>query len=97
MFIPIPIPIMPALARHPTPFMTISMIFWCVLGWDAVYVSSIHYHLRWLKLSLDVQSFPISKLTPSSTDSLTKEFILPKGGSVTFYMHNILKSSKGYV
>ena len=27
-----PTPIMRALARHPTPFMAISMIFWCVPG-----------------------------------------------------------------
>lgn len=31
-----PIPIMRALARHPTPFIAILMIFWCVPGWDAV-------------------------------------------------------------
>jgi hypothetical protein len=27
-----PTPIMRAVARHPTPFMAISMIFWCVPG-----------------------------------------------------------------
>ena len=31
-----PMPIMRALARHPTPFMAISIIFWCVPGWEAV-------------------------------------------------------------
>ncbi len=31
-----PTPIMRAVARHPTPFMAISMIFWCVPGWEAV-------------------------------------------------------------
>ena len=32
-----PTPIMMrALARHPTPFMAISMIFWCLPGWEAV-------------------------------------------------------------
>ncbi len=31
-----PTPIMRALAQHPTPFMAISMIFWCLPGWEAV-------------------------------------------------------------